>query len=156
MISVGFRVVPAPVPAGTNPDPNPRPSGLVSVDLRIFRARCHLDPRGCIVLFPLSVRFQIRLHSQILYNSIYKTRPTLHIFRVILYFFVNLYIVVLATYVGINLYKYNIICQLLYHKLLYDYITIYNLISTCIVGYLQEINISTYVKNYVASCVCTI
>ena len=51
-------------------------------------------------------------------------------------FFVNLYIAVLATYVGINLYKYNIICQLLYHKLFYDYITIYNLISTCIVGYL--------------------
>jgi len=51
-------------------------------------------------------------------------------------FFVNLYIALLATYVEINLYKYNIICQILYHKLPYDYITTYNLIYTCIVGYL--------------------
>ena len=41
-IPVGFRVVPAPTPAGTNPDPNPRPAGRVSADSRVFPTRCHL------------------------------------------------------------------------------------------------------------------
>ena len=41
-IPVGFRVIPAPVPAGTNPDPNPRPAGRVSAGTRVFYTRCHL------------------------------------------------------------------------------------------------------------------
>ena len=43
-ISVGFRVVPAPVPAGTNSNPYPCLSGLVSAGTRIFHTRCH--PQG--------------------------------------------------------------------------------------------------------------
>ena len=49
-IPVGFRVVPAPTPAGTNPDPNPRPAGRVSADLRVFCTRCHLIPKATLYL----------------------------------------------------------------------------------------------------------
>ena len=51
-IPVGFEVVPALTPAGTNPDPNPRPTGSVSADLRVFRTRCHLEvcaTAGCLL-----------------------------------------------------------------------------------------------------------
>jgi hypothetical protein len=41
-ISIGFEVTPAPVPAGKELHPYPRPSGLISVGTRIFAARCHL------------------------------------------------------------------------------------------------------------------
>ena len=41
-ITIGFRVVPVTAPAGTNPDPNPRPAGRVSADSRVFHTRCHL------------------------------------------------------------------------------------------------------------------
>jgi hypothetical protein len=44
-ISVGFRVTPAPAPAGKDSDPYPRPSGFKSAGTRIFRARCHLYSR---------------------------------------------------------------------------------------------------------------
>ena len=41
-LPVGFKTVPAPVPAGTNWRPYPRPSGLVPTGTRVFSVRCHL------------------------------------------------------------------------------------------------------------------
>jgi len=67
-ISVGFRVVPAPVPADTNSNPYPRPLGWVSASTRIFRTRCHPCPQVkffFLFCFFLSLPVPISLIGQI-------------------------------------------------------------------------------------------